>query len=443
MKETASVKMFGEEIGIVSTDESDGFCSFEYRNGFFDGLVDPSPIVMSHKANGIFSFPNLSKATYRGLPGMLSDSLPDKFGNAVIDSWLKANGRKAYSLSPIERLLCLGSCGMGALEYEPSSIDELERSQSVSIGELVVLAQEATNSAMDSKSGIGNDDKIDSESVMEILRTCSFAGGARPKAVVATNNEGQVLSGQAAVPAGYEHWLIKFDGVSDIELGAPQGYGRIEYAYSLMAKAAGLIVPESRLLEEGGRAHFLIKRFDREGGRKLHMQSLCGLAHMDFNEPGAYGYEDAVSVIRRLGLGEDAVLQQFKRAAFNIVARNQDDHTKNVSFLMDEHGLWSLSPTYDATFSCNPKGKWTNRHQMSLNEKREGFERADLVEFGRRASIPNPEEAIDEVLEAASQWPQFAKQAGVDEERTIFIASSMRLSELSKKTAKLDVRRLP
>jgi len=249
---------------------------------------------------------------------------------------------------------------------------------------------------------------------MDILRVGTSAGGARPKAVIAMNDKGSVVSGQAEVPAGYDYWLLKFDGVSDLELGAPRGYGRIEYAYHLMARAAGIEMMECRLLEEHGRAHFMTKRFDRVAGNKIHMQTLCGLAHYDFNMAGAYGYEQAFAVMRQLHLSKAQAVQQYRRMVFNVLARNQDDHTKNIAFLMGPDGEWRLSPAYDLTYSHNPAGKWTNQHQMSINGKRDHFTREDLVTVGESISLPRPGEILDEVAEAVSEWPAFARESGVE-----------------------------
>jgi serine/threonine-protein kinase HipA len=233
--------------------------------------------------------------------------------------------------------------------------------------------------------------------------------------VIAMNDEGRVVSGQGPVPAGYDYWILKFDGVTDLELGEPRGYGRIEYAYHLMALAAGIEMTECRLLPENGRAHFLTRRFDRPGGRKLHLQSLCGLAHFDFNQAGAYGYEQAFQVMRRLRLSKAEALQQYRRMVFNVIARNQDDHTKNIAFLMDQDGKWRLSPAFDVIYAHNPQGRWTNQHQMSIGGKRDDFTRQDLLTVGEDLSLPRPDEIIDEVAAAVGRWPEFGRSAGVDE----------------------------
>ena len=248
---------------------------------------------------------------------------------------------------------------------------------------------------------------------MDILRVGTSAGGARPKAVIAMDAQGNVMSGQTDAPPGFDYWLLKFDGVTDLELGEPHGFGRIEYAYYLMAQAAGIDMVECRLLEENGRAHFLTKRFDRVQGCKLHMQSLCGMAHYDFNQAGGYSYEQAFAVMRKLRMSKADAVQQYRRMLFNVIARNQDDHTKNIAFLMDQDGRWTLSPAFDVMYSHNPAGKWTSQHQMSVNGKRDGFSMADLVAVGESISIARPREIIDDVIAAVTQWPEYAAQAGV------------------------------
>ena len=263
--------------------------------------------------------------------------------------------------------------------------------------------------------------------MLDILRVGTSAGGARPKAVIAMNAEGRILSGQTTAPADYDYWILKFDGVSDLELGAPEGYGRIEYAYYLMAKAAGIVMHESRLLEEGGRAHFLTRRFDRENGEKLHLQSLCGIAHYDFNATGAYGYEQAFEVMRRLRLTKAEAAQQYRRMLFNVVARNQDDHTKNIAFLMGRDGCWRLAPAFDVIYANNPHGVWTNRHQMTINGKRDGFTRGDLLTVGRSIGLARPAEVLDEIVETVSRWPGFAREAGVPKMRAQEIGAQHRL----------------
>ncbi|MBU1341545.1 MAG: type II toxin-antitoxin system HipA family toxin [Proteobacteria bacterium] len=424
--DTAVIRLWGDVVGAVTWLEKSGYGIFEYDPSFLKKNLDISPLHMGLEAaargNRIFSFPGLGKGTFMGLPGLLADVLPDKFGNAVINSWLAGNGRSASDFSPIERLCYTGKRGMGALEFYPPVSRKMDRAVPVEISSMVALAQTIMQERSQLDVDIGSSEKENSEAILDILRVGTSAGGARPKAVIAMDGKGHVISGQSAVPKGYEYWILKFDGVDDIELGKPRGYGRIEYAYALMAKAAGIDMTECRLLEENGRAHFLTKRFDRVNGAKLHLQSLCGLAHYDFNAAGAYSYEQVFSVMRQLRLTKAAAVQQYRRMVFNVIGRNQDDHTKNIAFLMTPQGQWRLSPAFDVMYSHNPAGKWTQQHQMTINGKQDDFTRADLIEVGKSISISKPAEIIDEILDSVNQWPDFAKAAGVKPQQQKSIA---------------------
>jgi serine/threonine-protein kinase HipA len=432
--ETALVSLWDEPVGAVAWLADRSCAAFEYEPAFLKRGLDISPLHMgleeAIRGDGIFSFPALVNDTFLGLPGLLADALPDKFGNSIIDAWLARNGRDSSSFSPVERLCYTGRRGMGALEFSPPVNQRFNKSVPIEVAELVELAQQVMSQRAALDAGFGGDDKGNAEAIMDILRVGTSAGGARPKAVIAMNDAGKVVSGQADVPAGYDYWLLKFDGVSDLELGAPRGYGRIEYAYHLMARAAGIDMMECRLLEEQGRAHFLTRRFDRVAGRKIHMQTLCGLAHYDFNLAGAYGYEQAFAVMRQLHLSKAAAIQQYRRMIFNVLARNQDDHTKNIAYLMGPDGEWHLSPAYDLTYSHNPAGKWTNQHQMSINGKRDHFTREDLIAVGESISVARPGNTIDEVADAVSQWPLYARESGV-EERVIEEIGRMQRMELA------------
>ena len=429
--DTAIVRLWGEDVGAVSWLDERGYAVFEYDPGFLKKGLDISPIHMglmaARRGDGLFAFPALNRETFHGLPGLLADALPDKFGNAVIDAWLARNGRNSADFSPVERLCYIGSRGMGALEFRPTVSQGLDRPVPVEITELARLAQEITDNRFALDVTLGDNHHENNEAITDILRVGTSAGGARPKAVIAMDAQGHVISGQAEVPAGYEYWILKFDGVSDLELGEPKGYGRVEYAYSLMARAAGIEMTECRLLEEHGRAHFLTRRFDRSGGKKIHLQSLCGLAHYDFNMLGAYGYEQAFAVMRKLRISKASAIQQYRRMVFNVIARNQDDHTKNIAFLMDNSGKWRLSPAFDVAYSHNPAGKWTNQHQMSINGKRDHFLLADLIAVGESISLPRPGEIIKEVADAVQRWPLFAGEAGLNEERISEISRYHRL----------------
>lgn len=428
MVDGATVKLWGHTVGYIRWQANDGYAAFEYEPEFLKTGLDICPIHMSlddtRRGDGVFSFPALREEvsrtdTFLGLPGLLADCLPDKFGNRLIDAWLTRSGRELASFTPVERLCYMGTRGMGALEFIPGNHPgDLNKSISVEIDELVKLAQDIMDLRRGLDTGIDGNAQNDENAIMDILRVGTSAGGARPKAVIAMNANEQIRSGQALVPKGYDYWILKFDGVTDEELGDPKGYGRIEYAYYLMAKQAGIKIAESRLLEENNRAHFMTRRFDRKDNKKIHMLSLCGIAHFDFNEAGAYSYEQAFAVMRSLkDLGMPAFDQQYRRTLFNVIARNQDDHTKNISFLMGPDGVWKLSPAYDITYSFNPKGSWTNVHQMSLAGKRANFNLQDLIGLGEYAGIRKPKQIIQEIQDTVLRWPEFARKAGVPDDQ--------------------------
>lgn len=428
MSTLAAVRLWGEPIGAVSLREDDEVATFEYEPAFVAAEVEVAPLTMPLAERAPFRFPELAQESFKGLPGLLADSLPDRYGNALIDAWLDRQGRPADSFDAVERLCYVGRRGMGALEYEPSLGPSPTRSHRIDVGALIELAASILSKRGALHTALGKDGALE-----EILRVGSSAGGARAKALIALNpSSGEVRSGQMAVDPGFEHWILKFDGVSDSsrEVGAPDGYGAIELAYARMAVAAGVEVSECRLLEENGRRHFMTRRFDRlDDGSKLHMQSLAAMAHLDFNQAGANSYEQALMTIRRLGLPMATTEEQFRRMIFNVVARNQDDHVKNIAFLMDREGRWRLSPAFDITYAFNPSGAWTSRHQMSLNGKRDGFTVEDLRQVGRTISMKRgrAELILAEIQEAAKAWPEHASEAGVDEERAVAIGRTLRL----------------
>jgi len=384
------------------------------------------PWAQARRAQARFNFPGLNFETFRGMPGLLADALPDQFGNSIIDAWLARQGRTAETFSPVERLCYTGRRAMGALEFEPAVVGALDESVPVEVGELVVLARTMLDNRADLNVSLEADP---SEALLDIIRVGTSAGGGRPKAVIAVNDATkEVRSGQVEAPEGFDHWILKFDGVRDSQLGEPAGYGRIEFAYHLMATACGIEMTTCRLFEESDRAHFMTRRFDRPGGnRKLHLQSLCALAHFDFNTAGAHSYEQVFQVMRELRLPYPDAEQQFRRTVFNILARNQDDHTKNIAFLMDAEGEWRLSPAFDVTYAYNPAGDWTNRHQMTLAGKRDGFTREDLLAVGREMSIKKGADVIEEVGEAVGRWPEFAAEAGVPGEKAAAIGGTHRV----------------
>lgn len=412
----AKVRLWGTTIGAVSWNDDRDSAYFEYDPAFIPGGPQVAPLTMP-LANAIYSFPALPRQTFHGLPGLLADSLPDRFGNALIDAWLARQGRDPDDFNAVERLCYVGTRGMGALEFVPAK-GPTHRSARIDVAALVELAGEILTKSTALGGSLAPARR--EQALQDIMRVGTSAGGARAKAVIAWNPEtDEVRSGQVKAGDGFSHWLLKFDGVAgnkDKELEDPRGYGLIEYAYHGMARAAGIQMTECRILQENGRHHFMTRRFDRtDSGRKIHMQSLGALAHYDFNQAGAYSYEQALRVIDRLGLGKDAAEEQFRRMAFNIVARNQDDHVKNIAFLMDREGRWSLAPAFDVTYSYNPAGRWTGAHQMTLNGKRDGFEVDDFVACARNASLKRGRATsiLRDVQGAVSRWREFAEAAGV------------------------------
>lgn len=432
----AEVQLWGRTIGAVSLDIGRDVAAFQYDPEFAKSGIELSPLVMP-LAERVYEFPALPLGTFHGLPGLLADSLPDKFGNALIDAWLATQGRTPASFGAVERLCYTGSRGMGALEFAPALGPKQRTASPVAIDALVRLASEVLTHRNNLQ---GHFHEVGKERALrDILQVGTSAGGARAKAVIAWNPEtNEVRSGQIAAGEGFEYWLLKFDGVSgnkDKELDDPTGYGAIEYAYYLMANAAGITMSECRLLEENGRRHFMTRRFDRlAAGEKLHMQSLCAMAHFDFNQAGAYSYEQALLTIRQLGLPMAAVEEQFRRMVFNIVARNQDDHVKNIAFLMNKQGGWALAPAYDMTYSYNTAGAWTATHQMMMNGKRDGFVLADFEECAKAASMKRgrARAIIGEVQAAVTRWAEFAAAATLADDWRDTIARTHRLSFAEK-----------
>ncbi|MEP6880479.1 MAG: HipA domain-containing protein [Dokdonella sp.] len=417
MTTIAEVRLWGRAIGAVSVEDSASPAAFQYAAEFARSGIEIAPIEMPLNER-VYAFPKLARESFHGLPGMLADSLPDRFGNALIDAWLATQGRSPGSFNAVERLCYTGARGMGALEFAPATGPKARDAHKVEVDALVRLASDVLTQRHRLDHSFSDEHSADA--LRDILRVGTSAGGARAKAIIAWNRKtNEVRSGQVAAGEGFDYWILKFDGVSgnqDKELEDPKGYGAIEYAYALMARAAGIDISECRLLEENGRRHFMTRRFDRlEGGEKLHMQSLAALGHYDFNLAGAYSYEQALLMIRRLGLDMLAIEEQFRRMAFNIIARNQDDHVKNIAFLMDKRGRWSLSPAYDVTYSFNPDGLWTSKHQMSMNGRRDAFTLEDFRDCAKSASMKRgrAETIIAEVTDAVRHWNEFAERANV------------------------------
>ena len=433
MSTVAEVKLWGRSIGAVALADDSETASFEYDPSFVQSGIELAPLMMP-LSRRVYSFPSLAQQTFHGLPGLLADSLPDKFGNALINAWLSAQGRSPDSFNAVERLCYTGMRGMGALEYAPAIGPRARKASQIQIDRLVGLASEILSHRNNLNVSLGLKD--DDQALKEILRVGTSAGGARAKAVIAWNPvTSEVRSGQVKADPGFEYWLLKFDGVSgnkDKELEDPQGYGAIEYAYYLMATAAGVSMSNCRMLEENGRQHFMTQRFDRlSAGEKIHMQSLGALAHFDYNLAGAYSYEQALMVIRQLGLPMAASEEMFRRMVFNVIARNQDDHVKNIAFLMNKNGSWALAPAFDVTYSYQPSGAWTSSHQMTINGKRDNFDREDFRACAKTASMKRgrAESIIEEVRNVVKNWPDYAEKAGVAEGWKNTILGSLRLGD--------------
>lgn len=424
MVDVAKVNMFGLPVGTFRWDDQYDVVRFEYDSHFVGRGLEPSPLMMPVREGRVYSFANLDKETFKGLPGMLADSLPDTYGRVLFDRWLTLTGRT--SSNPVETLCFLGKRCMGALEFEPAMDLPYDPHARFEIDSLVHVASDALAEKFSFGVNLNEDKKA---AMAEILRLGTSAGGQRAKAIIAYNNKtGEVRSGQVEVPEGFDYYLIKLDGVSATAGFKETGnYGRLEYSFYELAKACGIDMSDCSLIEENGRAHFLTKRFDRENGKKIHMQTLCGIAHYDYRIHRAYSYEQALGVMRALRLPYSAATEMFRRMVFNVVVRNQDDHTKNISFLMDENGKWRLSPAYDMGYAYNPNGGWTATHKMSINGKFDGISREDLIVFARQNNIKDAETIIEEVREAASRWPQIAKACGIPQEMVDRIKGNMLL----------------
>lgn len=426
----ATVRLWGRDIGAVSWLDDRAIGVFQYMPEFARSSIELAPIMMPRSPDP-YEFPGLPRDAFKGLPGMLADSLPDKFGNALIDAWLATQGRSAGSFDPVERLCYIGTRGMGALEFHPAILRGARQSRRLEIDALTRLA----NDVLNDRARLGGilEGEDDHETLQEILRVGTSAGGARAKAILAWNEKtGEFRSGQVKAGEGFTYWLMKFDGISnnrDKELADPQGFGLVEYGFFLLARAAGIDMTECRVHHEGGRSHFMTRRFDRTAsGEKLHMQSLAAMRHYDFNAAGAHSYEQAVETIRLLGLPAHDIEQQFRRAVLNVLVRNQDDHVKNIAFLMNRQGEWRLSPAFDVSYAYNPDGSWTHQHQMSLSGKRDHFVLSDLVAFGVFCDLKprKAEDIVREIHAHVENWPDFAQRAGVAEKTARAIHRAMR-----------------
>jgi serine/threonine-protein kinase HipA len=413
---TAFVNIWETRVGAIAWDSATGMGRFEFVPDFKSHQWDLSPIAMplAQTDKRIFSFPETRNTnTFKGLPGLIADVLPDKYGNALINTWLLQQGRPADSLNPVELLCFIGNRGMGALTFQPAQYEAQEKATKVEIKHLVEVAEAILSGRKNFMAGLS---KNDNKALLDILKIGTSAGGARAKAVIAYNPEtGAVRSGQTEAPAGFSQWLIKFDGVTDQQFGASGGYGRVEMAYYRMALDAGIEMMESRLLEENDRAHFMTRRFDRlPDNQKLHFQSFCALRHFDYNDVGIYSYESLFETMRMLYLPYPQAEQMFRRMVFNVMGRNCDDHTKNFGFTMTKNGQWQLSPAYDVCHAYRPGSHWVSRHSLSINGKRDNIEKGDLLAVAKQMNIKKAEAIIDEIGAVISNWNHYAKQVGVE-----------------------------
>lgn len=420
MNTIAKIKIWDTIVGAVTWSEEDAMAYFEYDKNFEKGIWNLSPLMMPiGGGHRVYAFPTLRRKepdeqnAFNGLPGVLADALPDKYGNELINSWLASQGREPNSMNPVEKLCFIGSRAMGALQFEPVINLKENDSFQVDIHSLVDIAKDILSKRQSFAANLQSNEVA----IRQILSIGSSVGGARPKAVIAYNKQtGDVRSGQCDADTGYEHWLIKLDGVSDAQLGSSQGWGRVEYAYYLMAKACGIDMMPSQLFEENGRAHFMTKRFDRVGGsERIHTQTMCAINHMDFNRNQSYSYEQLFQIMRQLNLTYPEMEQMFRRMVFNAYARNCDDHTKNHSFLMDKSGKWKLAPAYDMCFAYNPTNFWVKKHALSINFKREQFNVADFMAVAKLINCRKPEEIISEIKNAVSHWQDFMHEACVSD----------------------------
>jgi serine/threonine-protein kinase HipA len=429
MVTTAYINLWQTRVGAVAWDADSRLASFEFEPGFLPNGWDISPLKMpvANAAGRVFSFPELrDTSTYKGLPGLLADVLPDKYGNSIINVWLARNGRPADSMNPVELLCYIGKRGMGALEFEPVKPVALASASKIELDSLLQMAEQILTGRQDFSASLSTEEE---KALLDILKIGSSAGGARAKAVVAFNpTTNEIRSGQADAPKGFSHWLMKFDGVEDLQIGTSSGYGRVEMAYYLMALEAGIDMMECRLLEENNRAHFMTRRFDRPAGKeKIHVQSFCALAHYDFNNITAYSYEQLFETMRAMRLPYPEAAQLFRRMVFNVMARNCDDHTKNFSFMMNKQGTWSLSPAFDVCYSYRPDSNWVSQHSLSINGKRKNITRDDLLEVAANMNVKDAKTIIAQVQQAVSRWNEFAEQTRVEPKLRELISKNLLL----------------
>lgn len=413
---TAFIKIWGKTVGAVAWSAETGVASFEYDSKFIATKWDLAPIKMPivGSTKRIFSFSELRYVkTFKGLPGLLADVLPDDYGNQLINTWLAQNGRPENSMNPVELLCFIGTRGMGALEFEPSQLQSSKKPFDIEVDDLITISQKMLDKRERFETNLSDDEQ---KAMLDILKIGTSAGGARPKAIIAYNEKtGKVKSGQTIAPKGFEHWLIKLDTVSDVQFGESTGFGRIEMAYYLMAKACGIEMMECRLMEENGRAHFMTKRFDREGGeQKHHIQTLCAMQHYDFNQITSFSYEQIFQTMRILGLPYLQAEQMFRRMAFNVIARNCDDHTKNFAFRLRKGQEWELAPAYDICFAYRPDSEWVSQHNLSINGKRKEITKEDLLVVAKTMNIKKAMTIIQDINKTVENWYEYAEQANVE-----------------------------
>lgn len=411
MVKNAEVWLWGKRIAYIDLDEK-GCINFEYDEEFQKSNIELSPIMMP-LSNDVYKFPELLSDTFKGAPGLIADSLPDKFGNAVIDRWLAKQGRVPESFNVIERLCYIGKRGMGALEYKPATSKEY--SEEIEINELVNLASDVLQNKNNININTEQDDALN-----QLFSVSSSAGGARAKAVIAWNKEKNIIkSGQIDTEKGFDYYLIKFDGVSnngDYDLTDSLGYTQVEYAYYLMAKDAGIEMMPSELFEEHGRYHFITKRFDRMVKEKIHTQTFGAMCHIDYNIPRLASYEMLALRCIDLGIPQKQLDELFRRMVFNVLAVNNDDHVKNFSFLMNKEGVWSLSPAYDLTYSYDPRNKWLSQHQMTINGKGNDIKIHDLLMCAKvmRINKTKATKIINEVKTVVLDWQKYASSLSIE-----------------------------
>jgi serine/threonine-protein kinase HipA len=428
MVDSAEIKLWGELVGAVRWDAQQQLATFQYSPTFLQKEWNIAPIKMlTTEGSRVFSFPELRKGkndsvdTFKGLPGLLADALPDRYGSQLINLWLARNGRPADSMNPVEQLCFIGTRAMGALEFEPAQIAP-QKVFDIEISSLVEAAHKMLSKKETLDANLNEDEE---KALTEVLKVGTSAGGARPKAVISYNEKtGAVKSGQTTIPKGFEHWLLKLDGVSDAQFGETHGWGRVEYAYYLMAKDAGITMMDCKLLEENGRAHFMTKRFDRDGNTKHHIQTWCGIQHYDYNNLYGYSYELLFQTMRVLRLTYPEAEEMFRRMVFNVLATNYDDHTKNFSFRLKQNQKWELSPAYDVCYSYDPTNIWVNQHTLSINGKHKKITQEDLMGIAKANNIKKGEAIIKAISNVVGNWDTYAKSVAVEKRLTETISKT-------------------